>query len=220
MFYNKAGDFMKNKFSLFYKILIVVVSSIALWLNFKIMPFKEGILYFTLQSNLLCCLYYFVITVLKLLKKEVKNNFYYITKGMVTMAITVTMIVFQTIIYQTDMGVYENHLFECYLVHIVVPSLVIFDYIIFGEKGNLKKSYPFIWSLVLIAYLFFYIIYISNGGLFSNGTKYPYVFLDLDKYSAFHVVVNCVIVYIAFIGLGFLIQFLDNKLANENKNII
>ena len=77
MFYNKAGDFMKNKLSLFYKILIVVVSSIALWLNFKIMPFKEGILYFTLQSNLLCCLYYFVITVLKLLKKEVKNNFYY-----------------------------------------------------------------------------------------------------------------------------------------------
>ena len=118
------------------------------------------------------------------------------------------------------MGVYENHLFECYLVHIVVPSLVIFDYIIFGEKGNLKKSYPFIWSLVLIAYLFFYIIYISNGGLFANGTKYPYVFLDLDKYSVFHVVVNCVIVYIVFIGLGFLIQFLDNKLANENKNII
>ena len=43
---------------------------------------------------------------------------------------------------------------------------------------------------------------------------------EQDKYSVFHVVVNCVIVYIVFIGLGFLIQFLDNKLANENKNII
>ena len=38
---------MKNKLSLFYKILIVVVSSIALCLNFKVIPFKQNILYFT-----------------------------------------------------------------------------------------------------------------------------------------------------------------------------
>ena len=217
MFYNKAGDFMKNKLSLFYKILIVVVSGIALWLNFKIMPFKEGILYFTLQSNLLCCLYYFVITVLKLLKKEVKNNFYYITKGMVTMAITVTMIVFQTIIYQTDMGVYENHLFECYLVHIVVPSLVIFDYIIFGEKGNLKKSYPFIWSLILVFYTIFTSVYAFLGGKFIDGTSYPYFYMNIDKYGILRVSINCVIIYICFVIYGMIIQKLDNKLATESK---
>lgn len=206
---------MKKNFTLFYKILIVIVSSIALYLNFKIMPFKEGILYFTIQSNLLCFFYYIVIVILKLLKKEKKNNVYYITKGMITMAIAVTMIVFQMIVLPTDIGVYENHLFECYLVHIIVPLLVIFDYIIFGEKGNLKKSYPFVWSLVLVAYLIFSVIYIYNGGLFFGGDKYPYTFLDIDKYGIGNVAINCIVVYVIFIGSGLFICFLDKKIKEE-----
>lgn len=195
MFYNKTGDFMKNKLSLFYKILIVVVSSIALCLNFKVIPFKQNILYFTIQSNLLCFIFYLVIVILKILKKEKKNNFYYIIKRMVTMAITITMVVFQMVIATNSLGIYENHLFECYLVHIVVPLLVIFDYIIFGEKGNLKKSYPFIWSLILVFYTIFTSVYAFLGGKFIDGTSYPYFYMNIDKYGILRVSINCVIIY-------------------------
>ena len=217
MFYNKVGDFMKNKLSLFYKILIVVVSSIALCLNFKVIPFKQNILYFTIQSNLLCFIFYLVIVILKMLKKEKKNNFYYIIKGMVTMAITITMVVFQMVIATNSLGIYENHLFECYLVHIVVPLLVIFDYIIFGEKGNLKKSYPFIWSLILVFYTIFTSVYAFLGGKFIDGTSYPYFYMNIDKYGILRVSINCVIVYICFVVYGMIIQKLDNKLATESK---
>ena len=49
---------MKEKISLIYKILIVIVSAIALYLNFKLYSFRQGILYFTNLSNLLCFIFF------------------------------------------------------------------------------------------------------------------------------------------------------------------
>ena len=42
----------KRKLALLYRIIIVIVSSIALFVNFKLMTFRLGILYFTNLSNL------------------------------------------------------------------------------------------------------------------------------------------------------------------------
>lgn len=217
MVYNYNGDGMKNKLSLIYKILIVIVSFIALYLNFKLIPLEKNILYFTIQSNIFCFIFFFIIVILRLLKKEKKNNIYYIIKGMVTMSITITMFVFQMVISTNGLGIYDGHLLECYLVHIVVPLLVIFDYIIFGEKGNLKKSYPFIWSFILIFYSIFSFIYTLFGGTYINGAKYPYFYMDTDVYGMIGVLRNCLIVYVGFILYGILIQKLDNRLSLENK---
>ena len=69
---------MKKKFSLLYKILILIMSFIGLCLNFTIAPIKNNIIYFTIQSNLLCFLFYLVIVILELLGKLKKNKMYYI----------------------------------------------------------------------------------------------------------------------------------------------
>ena len=121
---------MKEKIKLIYRIIIVIVSAIGLYLNFKFLSFEKGILYFTNLSNLLCLIYFLVLVILMLTKKVKRDDKYYIIKGMVTMAITLTMVVYNFLLRSTEAGnIFINHQLECNLVHIVVPLLVIFDYI-------------------------------------------------------------------------------------------
>ena len=60
----------KRKLALLYRIIIVIVSSIALFVNFKLMTFRLGILYFTNLSNLLCLLYFLVLVIEMILGKD------------------------------------------------------------------------------------------------------------------------------------------------------
>ena len=211
----KKGDSMKETIKLIYRFLIVIVSAIALYLNFKLLGFKEGIIYFTNLSNLLCFIYFTILIIMTLLKKVKRNDTYYIIKGMVTMAITITMFIYNILLTSNGMAVFEGHELECNLVHLVVPLMVILDYIIFGEKGNLKKEYPIIWSLVLILYQIFVIIYVAFGGTFMNGATYPYFYMDINKYGTFGVLFNLLIIYIFFVGYGTIVQKIDNKLGKK-----
>lgn len=209
---------VRFKISYIYKILILIVCGIGLYLNFKIKPFSEMILYFTIQSNLMCFIFYFVAIVLKMTKKLKKNNAYYLCKGMVTMAITITMVVYWGLLASgSGLSAYEGYETACRFVHLYTPLMIIIDYIVFGEKGNLKKSFPFIWSLVLIAYAIFDIIYVAFGGTFTGGTKYPYFYMDIDKYGLFRVVINCLIVYMLYVIYGMLVQVIDNIIGKRKK---
>lgn len=206
---------MKEKISLIYKILIVVVSGIGLYLNFKLYSFKTAILYFTNLSNIFVFVFYLVGLILYFTKKLKKNDTYYIIKGMITMAITITMFVYQ-IILSGSMNAFVGHEVENAFVHLIVPFLVILDYIIFGKKGNLKKNYPFIWSFILIVYQLFVIIYSLLGGKFM-GSSVPYPYMDVSKNGIWTVILNCVLVYVFFVGYGTIVQTLDNKLGKKNK---
>lgn len=210
---------MKEKIKLIYRIIIVIVASLGLYLNFKFLTFEKGILYFTNLSNLLCLIYFLVLVILMLTKKVKRDDKYYVIKGMVTMSITLTMVVYNFLLRSTEAGnIFINHQLECNLVHIVVPLLVIFDYILFGEKGHLKKEYPLIWSLVLIAYQLFVVIYTLCGGKFINGATYPYPFMDIDTYGAGKYTISMVIAFVFFLGYGNIVQMLDNKLGEKKKN--
>ena len=207
---------MKNKFDLLFKIIIVIVSGVGLYLNFNLLTIRDSIIYFTIQSNLLCFIFYFSIVILMITKKLKKNDIYYILKGMVTMAITITFFVYWLILSSGEgMEVYIGHDLENYFVHLFTPLLVIFDYIILGKKGNLKKNYPFIWSFILIAYTLFDIIYVMLGGTFAGGVKYPYPYMDIDELGLIRVFANCLIIYVFFVGYGSIVQWLDNKLARK-----
>ena len=204
----------KEKLSLIYKILIVIVCTIGLIINIYVAPGKEMFLYFTILSNLACLIFYAVIVVLYFMKKLKKNNLYYIFKGMVTMSITLTFIVYQLFLSDSN-DFYKEHYIANYFVHLITPLMIIFDYILFGEKGNLKKEYPIIWSSSLIAYSLFCFVYSMLGGRFLNGDKYPYFYMDVDKSGAIPVFINCMMIYFGFIGYGYLICYLDEKLKNR-----
>lgn len=135
------------------------------------------------------------------------------------MAITITMLIYQVVIATSGtMDDYVGHELACTFVHFIVPILVMSDYVIFGEKGNLKKNYPYIWSLTLISYVIFDIIYVLQGGTFSDGSIYPYFYMDAEKYGLLRVMFNCFIIYALFILYGIIVQTLDNKLAKIKKN--
>lgn len=209
---------MKKYIEIIYKILIIIMCGIGLYMNFELFSLKESIIYFTIQSNLLCFVYYIIIVILMLIKKLKKNNFYYISKGMVTMAITLTFLMYQLVIHPNG-GVpgYENNMLACHFVHLFVPLMIIFDYIIFGEKGNLKKNYPLYWSMPLLFYLAFVIIYTLCDGTFMNGESYPYIFMDINKFGLIGVVRNLLIIYVFFVGYGTIVQKIDNWLKKEIK---
>ena len=208
---------MKNKISLIYKILILIISGIGLYLNFDLLGIKGSLPYFTIQSNIFCFALYLVIIILELFKKLKNSKYYYIFKGMATMAITTTMLVFQLMIAPNGLGVYENSVLACEIVHLIVPLMIILDYFIFAEKGNIKRNYPFYWSLILIAYLVFVIIYASFGGTW-NGANYPYFFLNIDKLGLFNVIIYCLVIIVFYLGCGFIAFTLDQKLAGKDNN--
>ena len=208
---------MKEKYSLIFKILILIVSGLGLYLNFRLFNVKDLLPFFTIISNLLCFIVYLIIVILMIFKKLKKTESYYIIKGMSTMGITLTMCVYQLILAPNGLDIYETHILECELVHLIVPLLIIIDYFVFAEKGNVKKTYPIYWISIVIIYLLFVIIYSSLGGTF-NGEHVPYFFLDINKLGIFRVILYCVMILIFYIGCGHIAYLIDNKYKKKNTN--
>lgn len=206
---------MKEKLSLLYKIIIIIACGFGIYLNFKAFTIGGAIIYYTVQSNVMCFIFYLVTVILKLTGKLKKNSIYYILKGMVTMAITVTMIVFQFVITDSGMSAYAGNELASIMAHIVVPLLVMSDYVIFGEKGNLKRNYPFIWSATLVFYIIFDFIYVALGGRFGDGSIYPYLYMNIEVNGLLKVIISCITIFILFIGYGTIIQTIDQKLGKK-----
>ncbi len=206
---------MKEKLSLLYKIIIIIACGFGIYLNFKAFTIGGAIIYYTVQSNVMCFIFYFVTIILKLTGKLKKNSNYYILKGMVTMAITVTMIVFQFVITDSGMTAYAGNELASIMAHIVVPLLVMSDYVIFGEKGNLKRNYPFIWSSTLVFYIIFDFVYVALGGRFGDGSIYPYLYMNIEVNGLLKVIISCITIFILFIGYGTIIQTIDQKLGKK-----
>ncbi len=206
---------MKEKLSLLYKIIIIIACGFGIYLNFKAFTIGGAIIYYTVQSNVMCFIFYFVTIILKLTGKLKKNSNYYILKGMVTMAITVTMVVFQFVITDSGMAAYAGNELASIMAHIVVPLLVMSDYVIFGEKGNLKRNYPFIWSSTLVFYIIFNFVYVALGGRFGDGSIYPYLYMNIEVNGLLKVIISCITIFVLFIGYGTIIQTIDQKLGKK-----
>lgn len=206
---------MKEKLSLLYKIIIVIACGFGIYLNFKAFTVGGAVIYYTVQSNIMCFIFYLVTVILKIAGKLKKNSNYYILKGMVTMAITVTMVVFQFVITDSGMTAYAGNELASIMAHIVVPLLVMSDYVIFGEKGNLKRNYPFIWSATLVFYVIFDFVYVALGGRFGDGSIYPYLYMNIEVNGLLKVIISCITIFILFIGYGTIIQTIDQKLGKK-----
>ena len=56
---------MKEKLSLLYKIIIIIACGFGIYLNFKAFTIGGAIIYYTVQSNVMCFIFYFVTIILK-----------------------------------------------------------------------------------------------------------------------------------------------------------
>lgn len=214
--------YIKNKyFSLIFKIFIVVIGIYGLYDScFKTenVSLGEHFSYFTNLSNLLCIIFYIIYTVKMLLHKE-NHNLYHYFKGPMTLCITITCIVYNFILrpFMTDMdGVMKLNSIGNYIVHLILPIMVIIDYVLFDKKGLIKKTEPFTWIILPFLYWIFICIRAFLGKTFVyTDSKYPYFFLDIDTFGLPQIILNVVLAIILILILGFIFVFIDNILFKK-----
>ncbi|WP_179139825.1 Pr6Pr family membrane protein, partial [Brachyspira hyodysenteriae] len=97
--------------------------------------------------------------------------------------------------------------------------MTIFDYIIFDKKGIYKIVDPLLWLIIPFVYFAFILIRARIGSPFSDGSYYPYFFVDIDKYGLKTVLRNVFFITLFFDFLGYIEYFIDrffNKVISKH----
>ena len=96
------------------------------------------------------------------------------------------------------------------LLHVVVPLLGVLDVLLWDRHGLLRRRDAALWLLYPLAYLAFVLV---RGPLVDGPQRYPYFFVDVDRYGYGQVAVNALVCTVAFWVLGLLFVAADRLLA-------
>ena len=119
------------------QLLIVIIGIDSITINLILFKDWKGIFYYTIISNTYVTLLYGVSLCLSLRNKLVKNNTYYMMKGLMLLSIMCTMFIFFFVVGSKD-GVYSGHPVECLTVHLLMPVLAMLECLLFENKKVLK----------------------------------------------------------------------------------
>lgn len=214
--------YIKNKYIiLIYRILFLIICGYGLYLNFFDMQLQnrlELLSYYTILSNIACFLYFFVVVIKTAINWEkAKQTYYPVIKGMVTMGITVTFLIFHFILRPSFFVMNNNSYFFTLantIVHYIVPIMVVLDYVLFDKKGHIGRSDPLKWLLMPLVYWLLCLIRALFGFTYSTGSKYPYFFIDINEYGLIMVLRNVALLVLFFTLLGYAFLLFD-KLLNK-----
>ena len=198
-----------------YKLIIIILGLFAVISGLITADKKidiETLYYFTYQSNILVIVY-FIIDIIYLIKKQ--KIFMPRLKGTITMSITVTFLIYHFLLS----GGYDNRadIIRSTILHYIVPIMTIADYILFDKKGIYKNIDPILWLIIPLIYFLFIFIRAKLGGELSNGSYYPYFFIDINKYGIKTVLKNALFITIAFTILGYIELFIDRIILKLSK---
>ena len=185
--------------------------------------------FFTVQSNIFIIgmsLIFLVNDVMYLVnKKSFVNQTLFMIKYVATVAITVTFIVFFTMLAPL-MGVDYLLSFNNFSLHAIVPILAIIDFILFDTNINLTYKSSLLATIAPISY----VIFVYIGAIFKlrygENLYYPYFFLNFEKNGFFFEkgfgIIPWIIILLAGIcGLGFLycliIKLRQKTLSNKTE---
>ncbi|MBS9338589.1 hypothetical protein G6R29_02935 [Fructobacillus sp. M2-14] len=191
-----------------YRLFLVIIGTIGLMVNTQFQA--SSLLYYTTLSNLLCLLYF---AYLLIVKKGEKANF----KGAVTLAITVTMLIYWCILAPYSFNVHGfTEYFGALMVHLFVPLMVILDWVFFDEKGRFSKKAPIFWLAIPLTYYAFTVIAATFKVVYPlTNTHYPYYFIDSNMYGWPTVFRNVIVLTLFFLILGYGFYRLDKKLGKK-----
>ena len=175
--------------------------------------------YYTVQSGILCFLYFFFLAVFSPKKEKA------VIRGAVTMCIAVTAIAYLFMpngakeAAASDKAFYTGYI----LMHYIVPLMVILDYLLFFPKGLYKALHPLCWLILPYLYIAFTMICAKFGSKIFSGfgasSRYPYPFLDTDLYGKNKVALIIVFITAAFLALGYLSFVIDRLLGKNGKKL-
>ena len=183
--------------------------------NFKI----GNLFYFTIISNLFCLGLFFVliiVTIRDIIKYGIKGSSTISPhiKGEITISILLTMTVYHFILvpYALKINPYQNFKVVDIIFHYLVPTLTIFDWILFDSKRRYRWYDPFIWIIGPYLYVIFIFIQANFGiasKIDSSLSDYIYAFLDVRLIGNTDVIINILSLTVAFVIVGYLIYGID-----------
>lgn len=192
--------------------------------------------YFTNLSNILIDIVLFVFLVLDiklLLSKESrdnKKNGLYILKYMATISITITFVIYLTLLAPTNklgfINAYLNHNAGSLCLHLITPLLAIADFFLFDYKYRSNKAHAVFAAIPPLVYVVFVVIAASCGMRWGDNMYAPYNFMNFgaetgwfgfdlsllgSKTLGVGVAYMIVVLLIIFIGIGELYLIIKNK---------
>ncbi|MBE7074265.1 MAG: hypothetical protein E7379_04175 [Clostridiales bacterium] len=183
------------KLSIILKVLILIGGLIGLIASFLMTEIgaNNEILYFTVQSNIwifLVMAVFLVFDCVSLVKGKEKSipQWLWKIKFVFTVAIALTGFVYNFVLFPVSLATTSptNPLkLDSFFVHIFVPVLAIVDFIRFDYRLNLSKWTVFLGLATSFYYLPFALIVAELGASFKEGSRFPYFFLNHEKFSWF-----------------------------------
>lgn len=186
----------------------------------------SALIYYTNLSNLVCFLFYTILTVKTIV--ELKNDGAKGTttllphfKGAFVMMITVTFLIYHFMLgsgfsMTEDRGVSFN--IANNMLHYVTPIMVILDWLLFDKKKTYRWFDPLLWLIIPYIYFAFALIRAEIGGVITGrDSRYPYFFIDVDALGWSGVATYVAVITIAFTALGYLL-FLIDKVQFKRKS--
>ncbi len=111
--------------------------------------------------------------------------------------------------------------------HVILPIMYILDWFLFYERKKCKWYYPLVSIGLPLAYVIFIFIQAAilnfNTSILIPGSTtpliYPYFFINLETLGFWGVIKWVMILFVAFVSIGYMFFGLDKLGKKENKNI-
>lgn len=207
-----------------YQSIYIGISFIAILASFGLfdMSFRwDFYIHFTNISNFLC-----ILIMLIELKDTVnkKQDDYVRTllllKFIALLSISLTFIVYNFLLSSTR-DVKDSFTVGSVTLHIILPIMFTFDYILFYEHGKIRWYYPIISTIFPLAYAIFVFMHAAIRKFDSSilcfdktvPLIYPYFFLNIEKLGIDAVIKNIMIITVIFIIFGYIIMIIDKLLS-------
>ena len=133
------------------------------------------------------------------------------------LGIMLTFLVFNFLLAgRPDRELQSNWRVSSICLHVILPIMYIFDWLLFYEHKKIRWFYP----LVSVAFPVLYIIFIYTRAFIVNFNPevpylYPYFFLNLDNLGVAGVAKWVAILFAGFIVLGYIFYGIDKLIKSD-----
>lgn len=198
--------------------IIAILASLGL---FEMTYRWDFYVHFTNLSNYLCAIFMFL--ELRDTAKKTMDSYvttYPIVKFVALLSILLTFMIYNFVLAKSR-DIKDSFVVASVTLHMILPLMFTFDYILFYEHGKVKWYYPIVSTVFPLLYAAFIFVhaayYYFDSSIYYPGRNdpfiYPYFFLNLDKYGVVGVITNILVILIVFVVFGNIIVLIDKLLG-------
>lgn len=163
--------------------------------------------FFTNLSNIFAGVV-FIISAIYLAKSRRASTTDDIIRGAATLYMTVTGIVYVTLLTGEDLGLLMP--WVNIVTHIIMPLVVLADWVYQPPRTKYTIKQAIWWLAFPMIYLVYSLVRGAQVGW------YPYPFLNPDKVGGYGgVAAYCIVILVAFVGIGLVLRLIAGKLKRH-----